>query len=389
MSDRAVERILLVDDDPNLLAAIQRQFRRQFGIVTAEGGEAGLDLLRRNGAFAVVVSDMRMPDMNGAEFLRQVRALTPDTVRVMLTGYADLEAAMAAVNEGNIFRFLTKPCPRDVLETTLRACLEQHRLITAERVLLQQTLNGTIKVLMEILSMVSPEAFGRAVRIRRYAGLLAERLEVAGAWQVELAATLSQIGCVTIPPSTIDKIYRGESLLTHEKEMFIRHPETGHNLIKNIPRLEEVARIIAYQEKHYDGAGFPLDEVQGDEIPLGARILKIALDFDMLESAKMAPEKALYTLQKRDGWYDPTILRALADAFDIAYWGEMRAVSLEELTTDMVLAEDVRIEGGTLLLARGQKITEPVLRRLKNVAPYITAREPFRVYMPPDQQDLL
>lgn len=386
MSDQTVERILLVDDDFSLLAAIQRQFRREFAIITAEEGEAGLAILQRDGPFAVVVSDMRMPGMNGVEFLRRVRELAPDAVRVMLTGYADLEAAIAAVNEGNVFRFLTKPCPQEVLANTLRACLEQHRLITAERVLLQQTLNGSIKVLMEILAMVNPEAFGRALRIKRLARILAAKLKVVDAWQVELAAMLSQIGCVTIPPAAIDKIYRGRALMIHEKEMFNKHPKIGYDLIKNIPRLKEVARIIAYQEKRYDGAGFPEDEVHGDEIPLGARILKVALDFDTLESANMAPEEILHTLQKRDGWYDPAILREFASALGIAYWGRMRAVGLKDLRTNMIVAEDVRAEGGMLLLARGQEITDTLLRRLRNIAAVTRIDEPLYVYLPPDQQ---
>ena len=381
MRDQTVERILLVDDDPNLLAAVQRQFRRRFAITTAEGGDAGLDILRRDGPFAVVVSDMRMPGMNGVEFLRQVRELAPDTVRVMLTGYADLEAAIAAVNEGNIFRFLTKPCPPELLEKTLRACLEQYRLIMAEHVILQETLNGSIKVLTEILSMVNPEAFGRALRVRRHARSLAERLREAEAWQVELAAMLSQIGCVTIPRTVMGKICRGRALLTHEREMFTRHPEIGYNLIKNIPRLEEVARIIAYQEKRYDGSGFPADEVRGDEIPLGARILKVVLDFDTLESS-MALEEVLLTLHKREGWYDPRVLREFAEILGVTSRGEIRAVGLEELTTGMILAEDVKIlESDTPLLARGQEITDPLLQWLRNAATYTTVQEPLYVYV--------
>src|SRR5262245_51674395 len=127
------ERILFVDDEENLLAAVARQLRKEFDVETALGGELGLEAIDRNGPYAVVVSDMRMPGMDGIEFLRRVKDRMPDAVRMMLTGNSDLGTAMQAVNEGRIFRFMTKPCPPDMLAASLRSGLEQHRLITAER----------------------------------------------------------------------------------------------------------------------------------------------------------------------------------------------------------------------------------------------------------------
>lgn len=201
-------RILCVDDEPNILQAMERQFRKQFEIHTALGGELGLQAIAAKGPFAVVVSDLRMPVMDGVEFLTRVRALSPDTVRVMLTGQADMDAAIAAVNQGNIFQFLTKPCASDTLTRALNAALEQHRLITAERELLEQTLRGSIGVLSEILSFVNPLAFGRAQRVRRYVVHMAAKLDLVNRWQFELAAMLSQIGSVTVPPEVMDKYCR-------------------------------------------------------------------------------------------------------------------------------------------------------------------------------------
>ena len=143
-----VKRILFVDDDPRVLQAFERQFYKRFEIRTAIGPELGLQTLGADGPFATVVSDLRMPGMNGIEFLTRVRQASPDTVRVMLTGDADLSAAMAAVNEGKIFQFLTKPCPSDMLSRTLESALEQHRLITAERELLESTLRGKKAVMV-------------------------------------------------------------------------------------------------------------------------------------------------------------------------------------------------------------------------------------------------
>jgi len=140
-------RVLCVDDEPNVLEGLRRQLCRHFTVATAGGGVAGLEVIERDGPFAVVVSDMRMPGMDGAAFLNRVRERVPDTVRVLLTGRADLDAAVAAVNKGNIFRFLMKPCPSEVLIATLEASAAQYRLVTAERALLEQVLQGSIKAL--------------------------------------------------------------------------------------------------------------------------------------------------------------------------------------------------------------------------------------------------
>src|ERR1022692_4876094 len=199
--------------------AMERQFRRQFEIRTAVGPVLGLQAIAEAGPFAVVVSDLRMPVMDGVEFLTRVRAISPDSVRVMLTGQADMEAAIAAVNQGNIFQFLTKPCPSGTLTRALNSALEQYRLITAERELLEQTLRGSVGVLSEILSLPNPVAFGRAQRIRRYVVHMSARLDLPGRWQFEVAAMLSQIGSVTVPPEVMDKYYRRDPLTPEETQI--------------------------------------------------------------------------------------------------------------------------------------------------------------------------
>src|SRR5581483_749570 len=139
-----------VDDEPAVLEGLMLHLRRRFAVCTAPSGAAGSEAVRGKGPFACVMSDMRMPGMSGAEFLKQVRYLAPDTVRVLLTGQADMSAAVSAVNEGQIFRFLTKPCPPPSLLGALEAAVGQHALITAERELLEQTLRGTVKMLGDV-----------------------------------------------------------------------------------------------------------------------------------------------------------------------------------------------------------------------------------------------
>jgi DNA-binding NtrC family response regulator len=211
------DKILFVDDEPILLQGYQRLLRKDFQISTAVGGAAALLLVKQEGPFGVIVSDMRMPEMNGIEFLTRVRKLAPDTVRIMLTSGSDLDVAIHAVNEGNIFRFLSKPANKDTLAKTLTDSLAQYHLVCAEKELLENTLRGTVYVLTEVLSLVSPAAFSRAARVRRYVQHVVTKLSLAHPWKYEVAAMMSQLGCVTLDPNTLETVYSGQDLSPEEE----------------------------------------------------------------------------------------------------------------------------------------------------------------------------
>src|SRR3954463_14260156 len=251
------EKILFVDDDANLLASCERNLRRRFQIETAVGGQLGLEKIANHGPYAVVVSDMQMPGMNGIQFLSTVKDRAADTVRIMLTGNADVEVATGVVNEGNIFRFLTKPVPPEVLTKALDDALAQHQLIIAEKELLNKTLNGSIKLLTDILSIVDTPSFGRTQSLRDLVAEATAKLGLSNAWEIHLAVMLAPIGYVTVPAETMLKARAGEKLSAIENQMVARLPDTAAKLLANIPRLEGVAKIVRYQQKHFDGSGFP------------------------------------------------------------------------------------------------------------------------------------
>ena len=374
-------RILCVDDEPMMLDALARTLRQQFVIVTAASGDAGLRTVAEEAPFAVVVSDMRMPEMDGATFLRHVRERASDTVRILLTGQTEIEVAIAAVNDGNIFRFLTKPCPPEVLVPALHAAAEQHRLITSERVLLEQTLRGSIKALTDVLSLVNPAAFGRANRVKQHVARIgASHPDAGDCWQLEVAAMLSQIGCVTLPSQTAEKLYHGRPLSRAEMEMTGRLAGTAARLLANIPRLERVRDVLTYQDKHFDGTGPPADGVRGTRIPWGARVLKVALDYDALETQAVPPREALDTLRCRKGVYDPEVLQAFAEMLGhVDGGGKVREMRLLEARPGMVFADDVVSRTGMLLIARGQEVTSGLLDRIRNFSDDVGVREPVRM----------
>ncbi len=372
-------KILCVDDETHILEACKRQFRKSFEITTAIGGEEGLKTADEKGPFSVVISDLMMPGMDGIQFLSKMMELYPDSVRIILTGQADLDKAIEAVNEGNIFRFLTKPCSTERLAKVLDAGVEQYRLLTAEKELLEKTLGGSINVLMEVLSLVSPAAFGRAVRVQRIMRKLATALGLESKWEFDIAGMLSQIGCVTLPAHVLEKIYKSKSLSQEEMNMYQLHPDIGHNLLSNIPRLETIAETIKYQEKNYDGSGLPENGKAGDNIPLGARALHIALDFDIIISTGVSEQSALKKLHQHTGKYDPEILRKLISLCETEIHYEEKLIKLNELKPKMILAEDILSTTGLLLITKGQEATQSLIVRLQNVQNTTGVKEPISI----------
>jgi response regulator RpfG family c-di-GMP phosphodiesterase len=375
-------RILCVDDDSSILEGYKRQLRKEFEVDTAVGPEQGLRMVTEQGPFAVVVSDLQMPGMNGIEFLAQVRAHEPDTVRMLLTGNAELQATIDAINQGQIFRFLTKPCTTEALANALTAGLAQHRLITAERELLEQTLSGSIGVLCEVLALVNPEAFGRSSRITRYVESIAANLHVSELWSIKTAAMLSQIGCVILPELVLKKVYRGEVLTGEESQLFNQHPFVAYDLLAKIPRMKRVAEIIKFQDKYYDGYGVPGDTKAGNTIPMEARILKVALDFDALESAGKSKAEAFDEIRQRKGWYDPTVIEAMKAAFAREIKYEMKSAVVADLREDMILAEDIHSSQHVLLASKGQQVNQSMIMRFQNFSKTGGVREPFKVLLP-------
>lgn len=368
-------RILCVDDEPGVIEALSLQLRRDFDVVSAASGADGLQMLGEL-SFAVVMCDLQMPEMDGVAFLGRVRSEHPDVVRIVLTGHGDLQVAMAAINEGQIFRFLTKPCRPTELLAAAQAAVEQHRLITAEKVLLQQTLHGSIKTLTDVLALTNPVAFGRATRLKALVTGLAEHLNVTERWQVEMAALLSQLGAITLPPEVAGKLHRGEALDPDEQQMADRTPDVTEKLLANIPRLEPVRAILA----RYAKFGRPMSLAGADASPLidiGVRLLHAALHFDTLESRGMRATDAVATLRGRGNAHDPAILDALVA---VRGGGDIivKELRLAGLAVGMVFAEDVELSGGALLCARGCEVTTGFLERVRNLRPGSVV-EPLRV----------
>lgn len=383
MNDTA--RVMLVDDEPSVLAGLNRQLGKRFSIYTATSGKEAIELAKDEGPFAVIVSDMRMPEMSGLEVLERMQRISPDTTRMMLTGNADQQTSVDAVNEGNVFRFFTKPCSAEDLTKGIEAGIRQYQLVTAERNLLQQTLAGSVKLLVDVLSLTNPEAFGRAVRLRQWTARIAKFLELPKVWELEMGVMLTPLGAVAVPQEILVKEKAGKKLRKDEEDTLRQSPEVGHRLLENIPRLNQVARIVLYQSKNFDGSGFPDDKLVGTDIPLGSRLVHILNDIADLAPTSNPTTKELSRLRRNAEKYDPELLKGV-----ISYFLKMQGRSSDVVETRLeimareckvgdTLLSDVESKAGQFYLARGAVLTDSAIAHIALFQKVHKIKEPILI----------
>ncbi len=360
--------VICVDDEPQVLEAIKLNVRQKFELLTATSGQQGLQLLHENRTPAVVLSDMRMPGMNGAEFLSQVRAISPDTVRMLLTGHWEVGDTVAAINEGQIFRFLTKPCSAADLLQAIRDGVAQYDLKYAEKVLLEQTLLGSVTAMMDMLSITNPVVFGQATRIRRLCTKIAHHVSPTHLWKLEVASLMSRMGWVALPGELVSKLNHGDDISVAENESVNRANELSEQLVRRIPRLDEIAEIIRGSDVAWSGRKRRHRDAAVEDISDKAQILRIATAFDALTSSGLTDQVAIESLRTPEGQFAPSVLDALDQILSQSAKDSRNVVevSINQLDVGMSLLEDLTLTNGRLLAVNGYEITESFKERLTN-----------------------
>lgn len=374
-------RVLCVDDEPHVLEGLNRVLHRFFDLTTAVGPEAAIATARDRGPFPIVVSDLRMPGMDGLQLLQELRAKNPDSVCLLLSGDADFSAVLQAINDGHVFRFLTKPCPGPILIRSLKAAERQYELLSSEKILLEQTVRGCVNALCEVLGIASPEAFGRATKLKRWVSGACELLRVPDAWHVEVAALLSQIGWVAVPQGVIRKVRRQEPLSEDEDRALKTVPDVAKGILAGIPRLGEIVDLL-----HSVGPFIAGSEPADDRLlkTVSNKILASALALDGMLSRGVDPAVAFRKLRSRT-FHAPEVLDALAEV--VAAQGTAfveKELTVGELRGGMSLLEDVRTPEGALLVSAGQDVTGQLIIRLKNARAQLGAATKILCRVPND-----
>ncbi len=413
MSESTPATLLFVDDEPSILSSLKRLFRPHgYRIFTAEGGAAGLEILEQEHV-DLVISDMRMPEMDGARFLEQARLRWPETLRILLTGYADIESTIAAINQGQIYRYINKPWDDNEIVLIVREALERRRLeqensrlnsvVEAQNAELRELNAGleqkvaerteelnkaikyvksaharlktgfvaTVQAFSGLTEMRGKNLSGHARRVADHARSLARSLDLSDAEQqtVLFAALLHDIGKIGLPDDILDKPIG--ALTAEQRGELMRHPERGQQALMQIEQLKDAALLIRHHHEHYDGSGYP-DHLAGLAIPMGARIIAAANEYDGLISGTMVqqpmkPKDALaYLVENRGKRYDPAVIDRYMELL-----GEQLKNVIDELPVrpgslrpGMVLSRDLMHRDGYMLLAKGYVIDAPVITQL-------------------------
>jgi hypothetical protein len=320
--------------------------------------------------------------MDGAQFLAQVRERSPNTVRMILSGQADLQSTIAAVNEGHIYRFLCKPLASAKLLSAIEDGLEQNRLIIAEKVLLEQTVSGVVKMLIELLGMVSPWASNRAARLQRYVLELAAVLDLPPRWQWGLAAYVSQIGCVALPKEILAKEEAGQVLRQDEARLFDSHAEIAGKLLASIPRLEDVAAIVPAQFGPLIPPEESVQPADWDMVGAGRILLRAAYEFDRAIVRGANREAAIDSLRASNPQLPAPVLTALSALRVAGKQFVVRPTRVLDLRPGMILDEDLVSMKGIRLVSTGVEVTRTLIVKLTSIAEGIGVMEPFRVRVP-------
>jgi response regulator RpfG family c-di-GMP phosphodiesterase len=402
--------LLLVDDETNILSSLKRVFRPQgYNIVTATNGKEGLEILQEN-KVDLIISDMQMPEMDGATFLSQVAEQRPDIVRILLTGYSDITSTISAINEGRIYKYICKPWEDNDITLSVKRALEQKFLeqerdrlleLTRQQNIELQDLNdnlearvkerteklrqimqqlelshaslknsyiSSVKVFSNLIEMGEGSIPGYSCRVADNALKLAKKMGLSNeeAQNVMVAGLLHGIGKIGLPDFVIGKPYN--ALNTNEKIKFHKYPIMGESALMALEPLQEAARIIRSHLEHYDGTGNPAG-LKGEGIPIGARILAVVNDYESLKGGTFAKEEISnkqildYLRFNRGKRYDPIAvdeyIKILGD--ELSTKEDFITVASIGLKEGMVLAKDIVNSNDILLLATDQILTDALI----------------------------
>ena len=392
--------ILFVDDEPLILKAIENSlFRRRkvWSMKFAIGAQEALEILATTPC-AVIVADMRMPGMDGIQLLREVKEKYSNIIRIMLTGTADIQTAIDAINTGEVFRFLSKPTTTKTLEDAIEAGLKQVRLIEAESRLLRETLTGTINLLYDLMASIDPGRHSRGLWMRDTVREVAQSIDILkGRWEIEVAALLSQVGAISLPRELLKDRLSGDDEKSDEKDCLSGDDEksdesqlsnlileTGTELVGRIPYLEAVSKIIRYQHKRFDGSGFPEDSVAGHDIPLGARVLKILHDFRKYDKQYHNRYRIQTRMRSVPGVYDTELMELIIPICPLPYGVEAEEndrleLYAKDLKVGQKLLSHVRTVDNVIVVGAGNRLSPTFLARIKSLAANTGIQEPIVV----------
>lgn len=377
------QTVLIVDDEPSARATIEALLKPMgLELPMASSGPEAIQMCHELQPDLVLL-DVMMPQMDGFEVCRRLRAdaRTSGLPVVMVTALQDRESRLHGIEAG-ADDFLTKPIDRLELRARVRTTLRlnRYRRELEQRKRVVQTLEGSLSVMKDMLALADTEAFGQSSRLQEMAAVLGAALDYRPLWELTMAASLCQLGRVVVPAEVREKLVGGGKLNATESRMLTRVPKTGSRLLSHVPAFQGVAQIVLWQDKRFDGTGFPFETRAGDAIPLGARILHLLRAILRLEAGGLSRTAALLACEAKAGHFDPDIVAKAKEVFtDIQAVDSL--VTLMELKAGMITRSPIKEKSGRLLVGPGIQITEALVRRLSYIHETRGLQEPFEIQL--------
>ncbi len=366
MAKVGLNQILLVDDESHILTSFARGLRKDFNVLTANSGKEALALIKNTPTpIPVIVSDFNMPEMTGDEFFKHCQKVCPDSVRVLLSGKADIESIISCINEGKIFRFMLKPCNLDTMKSTILDCIKQFELIRAEKIILGQTLIGTVQLCVDFLTLANPEVYSYVTKIKNFVETLAQHLKLPNPWRFTIAALLSHTGDVLVSRDHSRQIVTKDNLSNNDKIFHQDSINVSAKIIEKIPKLELISKMIMNQnkslEKLTNSLYMPIKDY--DSAIVGAQLLKTVIDFEKKLSQGYDKADIIAKMQQFPDIYHKDIVEALLIIKPKE--SHLKAqVKISELTEKMTTAKDVYTTDGKLIVANGQALNSIFIAKL-------------------------
>ncbi len=358
-------KILFVDDERQLLNSIERSFGLDYDLTTADSGPKALEVLMEHGPFDVIVTDMRMPEMDGVKFICKARQIANDSIYMMLTGNQDLDTAASAVNDGQVFRFLNKPCNNESLKAALDAALEYHAALHAEKELLNKTFLGTISALTAIMGRINPELHNAGSEVSKYIESLCELSGIADRWEYKLAGHITPLCFAMSKDDLAIESQLGPDAISKRLNDAQETFEFAADKYDKIPRLGNVAEIIRTFCKS-DGHIPHFNPLKDEQVvAVGASLVRIAIQayFSQLQGVQ-GKELASEIIISLSG-----IPRQVLDAIEKLSNSENipgKSVNYVALRAGMVLNEDLCVDGN-ILLRSGKRLSDQHLEKIKPI----------------------
>ncbi|MBF0371039.1 MAG: response regulator [Magnetococcales bacterium] len=374
------QTLLLVDDTPAHIDVLVANLGQEYRLLIARDGLSALKIVTHGSSLPdLILLDVRMPEMDGYEVCRQLKQMEKirEVPVIFVTAEAEIEDEAKGFAAGGV-DYITKPVSPPILKARVKTHLALLDARQSVQKLLQETLAGTIHLLTEVLALANPVAFRRTSRIKRLVRHMAKGIDRVDSWQFELAAGLSQLGCITLPGATLKRIFGEGNVSKKELDRFAAHPGIGSRLLERIPRLEKVAQMIAEQNEPRPGP-FWDDPKERNAGVLGSQLIKMAFDFERQRTKGVPPEEIIQKMGRKPDLFDPALVKILASHPD--FQSNERRVTLKELTTDMIIIQDVLSQSGEKILLKGTEVTPPILEFITASAGDEGIQEPLLVQL--------